>query len=107
MPPAGFEPAIPASDRPQTHALDCSSTGTGSISPTECAKSAPRGTDMRLEFCHWLHANRQLLSLVLFTDEATSTRNEIKNTRISHRWAHENPHGTVETYFQSVVRYVR
>ena len=22
MPPAGFEPAIPASERPQTHALD-------------------------------------------------------------------------------------
>ena len=27
MPPAGFEPAIPASDRPQTLALDRSATG--------------------------------------------------------------------------------
>jgi len=29
MPPAGFEPAIPASKRPQTHALDRAATGTG------------------------------------------------------------------------------
>ena len=28
-PPAGFEPAIPASERPQTHALDCADTGIG------------------------------------------------------------------------------
>jgi hypothetical protein len=28
MPPAGFEPAIPASERPQTHALDGKATGT-------------------------------------------------------------------------------
>jgi hypothetical protein len=29
MPPAGFEPAIPASERPQTHALDSAATGIG------------------------------------------------------------------------------
>jgi len=55
---------------------------------------------MRLEFCHWLHTNRQLLPLILFTDEATFTRNGINNTRNSHRWSHENPHGNVETNFQ-------
>ena len=55
---------------------------------------------MRLEFCHWLHTNRQLLPLILFTDEATFTRNGINNTRNSHRWSHDNPHGTVETNFQ-------
>jgi hypothetical protein len=27
MPPAGFEPAIPASERPQTHAFDRAATG--------------------------------------------------------------------------------
>jgi hypothetical protein len=26
MSPAGFEPTIPASERPQTHALDCAAT---------------------------------------------------------------------------------
>jgi hypothetical protein len=29
MPPSGFEPAIPASERPQTHALDRAATGIG------------------------------------------------------------------------------
>ena len=41
-----------------------------------------------------------LLPLILFIDEATFTRNGINNTRNSHRWSHENPHGTVETNFQ-------
>ena len=27
--PAGFEPAIPASERPQTHVLDCAAAGMG------------------------------------------------------------------------------
>ena len=31
MPPAEFEPAIPAGDRPQTHTLDRSATGIGSL----------------------------------------------------------------------------
>jgi hypothetical protein len=29
MPPEGFEPTIPASERPQTHALDRAATGIG------------------------------------------------------------------------------
>jgi len=60
----------------------------------------PGDSAMRLEFCHWLHTNRQLLPLILFTDEATFTRNGINNTHNSHRWSHENAHGTVETNFQ-------
>ena len=28
MPPVGFEPTFPASERPQTHALDRAATGT-------------------------------------------------------------------------------
>ena len=55
---------------------------------------------MRLEFCHWLHTNRQLLPLILFTGEATFIRNGINKTHNSHRWSHENPHGTMETNFQ-------
>ena len=31
MPPAGFEPAIPASERPQTYALDRAATGVGKL----------------------------------------------------------------------------
>ena len=29
MPPAAFEPAIPANERPQTHALDRAAIGSG------------------------------------------------------------------------------
>jgi hypothetical protein len=31
MPPAGFETAIPTSERPQTHAFDRTTTGTGAL----------------------------------------------------------------------------
>jgi hypothetical protein len=31
MPPAEFEPAIPANERPQTHALDQAATGMGNV----------------------------------------------------------------------------
>jgi hypothetical protein len=31
MPPAGFEPTIPASDRPQSRALDRATIGIGSV----------------------------------------------------------------------------
>ena len=60
----------------------------------------PGNSAMRLEFSLWLHINRQLLPLILFTDETTFTHNRINNTRNSHRWSHENPRGTVETNFQ-------
>jgi hypothetical protein len=55
---------------------------------------------MRLEFFNWLHSNRQLLPLIVFTGEATFTRNGINNTSNSHQWSHDNPHGSVETNFQ-------
>jgi len=31
MPPVGFEPTISAGKRPQTYALDCAATGTGTL----------------------------------------------------------------------------
>jgi hypothetical protein len=31
MPPAGFESAIRARERPQTHVLDCAATGVGPL----------------------------------------------------------------------------
>ena len=37
MPPAGFEPAIPAGERPPTLALDRSATGIGNYRLYECA----------------------------------------------------------------------
>ena len=38
MPPAGFEPTIPASERPQTHALDRKITGIYSVTDTPIKK---------------------------------------------------------------------
>jgi hypothetical protein len=32
MPPVGFEPTIPVSERPKTHVLDRTATGIGNIS---------------------------------------------------------------------------
>ena len=34
MPPTGFEPAVPASERPQTHALDRAATGISLLNNT-------------------------------------------------------------------------
>src|SRR5215510_16005367 len=58
----------------------------------------------RLEFFHWLSHNRELLPYVLFTDEATFTRNGITNTRNCHNWAQDNPHATVKKIPNRVLR---
>lgn len=54
----------------------------------------------RLEFCHWLQHNHNVLPFLLFTDEAKFTRDGINNTRNSHEWDVNNPHATVESNFQ-------
>jgi hypothetical protein len=41
MPPTGFEPAIPASERPQTHALDSVATGIGYMKVYSAERSSP------------------------------------------------------------------
>jgi hypothetical protein len=53
----------------------------------------PRVSAIRLEFCHWLHNNDQLLLLILFNYVDTLTLNGINNTRNCHQWSHENPNG--------------
>ena len=45
MPPAGFEPAIPASDRPQTFVLNRSATGIGNFDPRTVQSVASGYTD--------------------------------------------------------------
>ena len=56
----------------------------------------------RLQFCHWLSHNRELLPYILFTDEATFTCNGITNTRNCHNWAQDNPHATVQKNFPEI-----
>lgn len=60
----------------------------------------PGDNIIRSEFCRWVAANRRLVKLILFTDEAQFTRNGINNSKNTHIWAEENPHAIVETKFQ-------
>ena len=54
--------------------------GLYSFHPQPVQNLHPGDSAMQLEFCHWLHTNRQLLPLILFTNEVTFTRNRINNT---------------------------
>lgn len=60
----------------------------------------PEDYAKRIEFCRWINNNHRIVSRILFTDEATFTRDGINNTRNSHVWSIENPHATVESNFQ-------
>lgn len=58
----------------------------------------------RIAFCQWLLTTLvqipQLLTLILFTDEANFSRNAIRNFHNNHVWADENPHEVIEDRFQ-------
>ena len=56
MPPAGFEPTILVSERPQTHALDRTATGIGAgFDPRSVQPVASRYTDWAIpaHFCEF------------------------------------------------------
>jgi len=42
----------------------------------------------------------ELLSVILFSDEASFTRDGVNNLRNVHTWSHDNPHETSVTNFQ-------
>ena len=50
----------------------------------------------RLDLCRWVIANRRLIPFIIFTDEASFTRDGINNTHNSHRWSDKNLHAIVE-----------
>jgi hypothetical protein len=50
----------------------------------------------RLGLCRWVNANRRLIPFMLFTDEASFTRDVINNTQNSHRWSDKNLHAILE-----------
>ena len=56
--------------------------------------------NLYLYLCHWVKAHPELLNAILFTDEASFTRDGINNSRNVHTWSHENPHETRVTNFQ-------
>ena len=57
MPPAGFEPTIPASERPQTHTLDRAATGIGLGSNPSLRSERPATN-------HLIHGTALLTSLL-------------------------------------------
>ena len=53
-----------------------------------------------MDLCHWIKAHPELLSVILFSDEASFTRDGVNNLRNVHTWSHDNPHETSVTNFQ-------
>jgi len=53
-----------------------------------------------MDLCHWIKGHPELLSVILFSDEASFTRDGVNNVRNVHSWSHENPHETSVTKFQ-------
>jgi hypothetical protein len=53
----------------------------------------------RMDLCHWIQAHPELLVVILFTDEASFTRDGVNNSRNVHTWSHDNPHATTVTNF--------
>ena len=47
-----------------------------------------------------VNAHPELLNAILFTDEASFTRDGVNNLRNVHTWAQRNPHATCVTHFQ-------
>jgi len=54
----------------------------------------------RMDLCHWIKAHPELLSVILFSDEASFTWNGVNKLRNVHTWSHDNPHETSVTKFQ-------
>jgi len=54
----------------------------------------------RLELCRWINSVFHMICNILFTDEAHFTRDVVDNTRNSHLWNRDNPHGTVASNYQ-------
>lgn len=54
----------------------------------------------RVQFCEWLlqrlHQDRNMFSKIIFTDEATFSREGIFNSHNLHEWSHENHHNIRE-----------
>jgi len=53
-----------------------------------------------MDLWHWIKAHPELLSVILFSDEASFTRDGVNNLRNVHTWSHNNPHETSVTNFQ-------
>ena len=53
----------------------------------------------RLELCRRINYNSHMIRNILFNDKAHFTRDAVNNTKNSHLWDHDNPHGTFESNY--------
>lgn len=64
----------------------------------------PRDFPARLNFCNWFQGMCSIVPhfsvRILFTDEATFSRNGIMNFHNQHTWAEDNPHAIIEGHHQ-------
>jgi len=60
----------------------------------------PGDHPQRMDLCHCIKAHPELLNVILFSDEASFTRDGVNNLRNVHTWSHDNPHETRVTNFQ-------
>ena len=49
---------------------------------------------------HWIKAHPEPLSVILFSDESSFTRDGVNNLRNVHTWSHDNPDETTVSNFQ-------
>ena len=54
----------------------------------------------RMDLCHWVNALPELLNAILFTNEASFTRDGINNLWNVHTEANRNPYATFVTHFE-------
>ena len=54
----------------------------------------------RMVLFHWVNAHPELLKVILFTDEASFTRDSTNNLRNVQTWAHRNPRATCVTHIE-------
>jgi hypothetical protein len=52
-----------------------------------------------LDLCHWINSNPRVIRNVLFTNKVHFTHDGVNNTRNSHLWGRDNPHGTVKSKY--------
>lgn len=55
----------------------------------------PQDLPRRITFCQWISRSPRKIPTILYTDEALFGQDGIINTRNTHLWAKENPHGTL------------
>lgn len=60
----------------------------------------PRDFPPRIELCRWILGHQNLLSKILWSDEATFTRNKVFNIHNTHFWNDENPRAVRRTNCQ-------